>query len=194
MNKSILSQVERILNLYHALPREPQEACSIEELKQKVLHLYSDEINEKSLKKNIHRDLKTLNEILISGKLIEFNTGGRQPSSFCLSYNAYIEQFNSELALVLVMANEYLSQSLPNTIYEKVKGFFEAAEQQLEKDTQIGSWQRKIRFVPDGFGKINRKEQHTLTMQKIYEALLDDQLWLDVYIEKKEAMYKQNIF
>ncbi|WP_151711486.1 hypothetical protein [Acinetobacter junii] len=137
MDKSISSQVERILNLYHALPREPQKAYPIEELKHKVRHFYNNEIDERSLKKNILRDLKTIEFILVSGTLIEVKASGRHASSFCLSKNACIEQFSSELALVLVMAKEYLSHNLPNNIYKKVKGFFEAAEQQLEKDTRV---------------------------------------------------------
>ncbi|OFW46652.1 MAG: hypothetical protein A2003_07265 [Acinetobacter sp. GWC1_38_13] len=185
MDKSISSQVERILNLYHALPREPQKAYSIEELKHKVRHFYNNEIDERSLKKNILRDLKTIEFILVSGTLIEVKASGRHASSFCLSKNACIEQFSSELALVLVMAKEYLSHNLPNNIYKKVKGFFEAAEQQLEKDTQIGSWHSKIRFVPDGYGEINREEQSTLATQKIYEALLDDNLWISALYRKE---------
>ena len=190
MHKSISNQVGRILNIYRVLPRKPQQATTIEELKQKVRKFYNDEIDERSIDKNILRDLKTIKTILVSGHLIEKKQNGRQASSFYLSQNACIEQFESELALVLVMTNEYLSQSLPKTIYEKVKGVFAAAEYQLEKDTKIGSWQKKIRFVPDGYGKINREEQHTHTMQKIYETLLDDQLWLDV-LYRKEGSHVQ---
>ncbi|MCU4582994.1 WYL domain-containing protein [Acinetobacter gyllenbergii] len=187
MDKSISCQVERILKLYHALPREPQKAYSIEKLKQKVRKFYNNEIDEKSINKNILRDLRTIELLLVSGEVIETKASGRQASSFCLSQNACIEQFGSELALVLVMAREYLSQSLPNTVYEKVKGFFEAAEQQLEKDTQIGAWHSKIRFVPEGYGKINKEEQHTLAMQKIYEALINDNLWLEALYRKENS-------
>ncbi|MGO3918522.1 helix-turn-helix transcriptional regulator [Acinetobacter venetianus] len=190
MDKSISSQVERILNLYHVLPREPQKAYSIEELKQKVRHFYNNEIDERSLKKNILRDLKTIEFILVSGNLIEIKASGRRASSFCLSQNAYVEQFGSELALVLVMAKEYLSHNLPKEVYEKAKGFFEAAEQQLEKNTQISAWHSKIRFVPDGYGKINREERHTLVTQKIYRALLDDTLWLEA-LYRKEGSHLQ---
>lgn len=190
MDKSITSQVERVLNLYHILPREPQKAYSIEELKQKIGHFYNNEIDEKSLKKNIFRDLKTIELILVSGDLIEIKASGRRASSFYLSPNAYVQQFSSELALVLIMAKEYLSHNLPNDIYGKVKGFFEAAEQQLEKDTQIGAWHSKMRFVPEGYGKINRDEQHMLVMQKIYAALLDDHFWLDV-LYRKEGSHVQ---
>lgn len=185
MDKSISSQVERILNLYHALPRVPQTACSIDELKQKVRHFYNNDIDDKSLKKNILRDLKTIDFILVSGTLIEIKASGRRASSFCLSQNAYVEQFSSELALVLVMAKEYLSHNLPNDVYGKVKGFFDAAEQQLEKNTQISTWHSKIKFVPDGYGKINREDRHTLVTQKIYEGLLDNNLWLDVLYRKE---------
>lgn len=187
MDKSISSQVKRILNLYHVLPREPQKAYSIEELKQKVRHFYNNEIDERSLKKNILRDLKTIEFILVSGTLIEIKASGRRASSFCLSQNAYVEQFGSELALVLVMAKEYLSHNLPKEVYEKAKGFFEAAEQQLEKNTQISAWHSKIRFVPDGYGKINREERHTLVTQKIYRALLDDTLWLEALYRKERS-------
>ena len=190
MDKSITSQVERVLNLYHILPREPQKAYSIEELKQKIGHFYNNEIDEKSLKKNILRDLKTIELILVSGDLIEIKASGRRASSFYLSPNAYVQQFSSELALVLIMAKEYLSHNLPNDIYGKVKGFFEAAEQQLEKDTQIGAWHSKMRFVPEGYGKINRDEQYMLVMQKIYAALLDDHFWLDV-LYRKEGSHVQ---
>lgn len=186
MNKSIQSQVERILNLYHALPREPQAAYPIEKLKQKVRNFYNDEIDEKSIKKNILRDLKTIELILVSGQLIEVKARGRRASSFCLSQNACIEQFGSELALVLVMAKEYLSQNLPNDVYEKAEGFFEAAEQQLEKNTQISEWHNKIRYVPAGYGKqLYRKEQHDFVAQTIYEALLDDSVWLEALYRKE---------
>lgn len=190
MDKSISSQVERILNLYNALPREPQKAYSIEELKQKVRHFYNNEIDERSLKKNILRDLKTIELILVSGTLIEIKASGRRASSFCLSQNAYVEQFDSELALVLVMAKEYLSHNLPREVYGKAKGFFEAAEQQLEKNTQISAWYSKIRFVPEGYGKINREERHTLVTEKIYGALLDDHLWLEA-LYRKEGSHLQ---
>ena len=103
MDKSITSQVERVLNLYHILPREPQKAYSIEELKQKIGHFYNNEIDEKSLKKNILRDLKTIELILVSGDLIEIKASGRRASSFYLSPNAYVQQFSSELALVLIL-------------------------------------------------------------------------------------------
>ena len=110
--------------------------------------------------------------VLVSGDLIEIKASGRRASSFYLSPNAYVQQFSSELALVLIMAKEYLSHNLPNDIYGKVKGFFEAAEQQLEKDTQIGAWHSKMRFVPEGYGKINRDEQRVIAIKGTERKML----------------------
>jgi hypothetical protein len=62
---------------------------------------------------------------------------------------------NAELALVLVMANNYLHQYLPEQVYLNVVGFFESATKQLEQNTLLQDWQERIRFVPTGYHNMN---------------------------------------
>ncbi|SUU23978.1 WYL domain-containing protein [Acinetobacter haemolyticus] len=42
-----------------------------------------------------------------------------------------------------------------------------------------------MRFVPAGYGKLHREEQHTRVAQKIYQALLDDNVWLEALYRKE---------
>ena len=187
MEKSVSSQVERILSLYRALPRAPQEACTIEELKPQIRSLYDSGIDEKSIGKKIRRDLERLKKILITGGVFCTTVKGNQPDKFRLSSNASIESQSSELALVLVMANNYIRQNIPYEIYEKVEGFFVSAQEQLKDNTQLDDWHSRVRFVPEGYSSASYQDKHnnTAKVSRIYTALLDDDFWLQVSYRKE---------
>jgi hypothetical protein len=122
-----------------------------------------------------------------------YSKKGNQPSEYYLSEDAAIEEMDAELALVLVMANSYLHQYLPETIYNNVKGYFESATKQLEKNTLLQDWQERIRFVPTGYHNMNIDDFHMEKVKNIYTALLNNEQWINVYIEKKVHLSKQNI-
>ena len=182
-----INYMDRIHALYHRLPRDPQKPCTIDELKETIRDLYNTGINISSLKRAIQRDLDQLESFLSVGTVLYLDGKGNQPAQYRLSKNALIEKMNSELALILVMANDYIRQCVPDKIYEKVEGFFESATQLLEEDTKLSDWQSRIRFVPDGYGQLNKTAQNELIIQKIYEALLDNNAWLDVLYRKEKS-------
>ena len=182
-----INYMDRIHALYHRLPRDPQKSCTIDELKETIRDLYNTGINISSLKRAIQRDLDQLESFLSVGTVLYLDGKGNQPAQYRLSKNALIEKMNSELALILVMANDYIRQCVPDKIYEKVEGFFESATQLLEEDTKLSDWQSRIRFVPDGYGQLNKTAQNELIIQKIYEALLDNNAWLDVLYRKEKS-------
>lgn len=173
-----INQVDRILNLYHSLPRSPQAPCPMDELKVKIQSWYNNEIDEQSIRKAIKRDLERLERILVTGKVHCIAKKGNQPSQYYLSEDAAIEKINAELALVLVMANNYLRQYLPYQVYDKVEGFFESAAKQLEQNTQLKDWQERIRFVNDSYHPMILDHENE-AIGNIYTALLNNESWLD---------------
>ncbi|WP_291352675.1 WYL domain-containing protein [Acinetobacter sp. UBA3106] len=186
------SLITRLIALYKTLPRFPKSALPIEQLKEYVRSYYSDQIDEQSLTKAIRRDLELLPELLVSGSLENRDGKGNQPRKYLLSQDAWIEPLNSELALVLVMANEYLNQQLPDEIYSKVEGFFRSAELQLQSDTKLKNWNSRFRFVPDGYAQIQKTEHHTEIQKIIYQALLEGNVWLQGNYRKEGTQITEN--
>lgn len=180
MATSISKQIHRILALYRILPRQPADAKTIEELKPIARHLYSEEITEDSLERAIFRDLAFIKQMLASGQLIKRGGKGRMPFNYLLSKEASIEQISTEMALVMVMAREYLEPNLPSEILEKVYEYFTFAESLLESNTQLKDWRQRMRFVPDGYGRMRRSIQDETTQEVVYDALLKDDVWLHV--------------
>ena len=185
MKKAQSKLLKRLLTLYKVLPRYPQEFISIVSLKNKVRKNYSDCIDEASIIKAIRRDLDLLPEFLISGELIVKAGKGNQPATYQLSRDACIEPMSKELALILVMANEYLHHSLPDEIYEKVEGFFQSAELQLQQNTKLDDWNRRVRFIPDGYGETEKAQHYVEMQQLIYKALLQGDVWLKAKYRKE---------
>ncbi|UUS58467.1 MULTISPECIES: YafY family protein [unclassified Acinetobacter] len=185
MKKIQSKLINRILALYKIIPRFPQEQVSISTLKKKVSSNYSECIDELSLIKAIRRDLDLLPELLISGELILKVGKGNQPATYQLSQDACIEPMSKELALILVMANEYLHHSLPDEIYTKVEGFFQSAELQLQQNTKLNGWNKRVRFIPDGYGEIEKAQHHIEIQQLVYKALLQGDVWLKAKYRKE---------
>lgn len=176
------------MDLYRYLPREPETLLSVSDLKKYVRHLYNDEIDEKSIDKNIKRDLKKLDSILTLGSLRRDVYNGNQPDRYGLTSDASIEKISSELALALVMADDYLNQYLPEEIYNKIQGFFKAAEKQLVRDTKLANWKSRIRILPTRYSNINQKKYKNVCIENIYKALLDNESWLKcIYIREYET-------
>ncbi|OTG75451.1 hypothetical protein B9T26_05560 [Acinetobacter sp. ANC 4169] len=178
MNNTQANLIRRLLTLYKALPRSPKSPISIVELKESVRSNYSECIDEQSLIKAIRRDLELLPELLISGELTSIEGKGNKPRKYQLSQDAWMEALSAELALVLVMANEYLNQHLPDEIYSKVEGFFRSAELQLQSNTKLKDWNYRFRFVPDGYAQIQKTQHHAEIQKLIYKALLNGNVWL----------------
>ena len=185
MDKKNINLVSRVLKLYRVLPRAPKLALTIEEFKEQVRYCYGDDIEEKSLTKAIQRDLELIPSLLSTGALSVTDGKGRKAKKYQLGQDAFIEQFNSELALVLVMANNYLSEYLPYDIHQNVKGFFEAATQQLTKDTRLDNWQSRFRFVPSGYSQNKNSHYDSKEIKIIYQAILEDDIWLDAEYRKE---------
>lgn len=178
MATSISKQMHRILALYRILPRQPADAKTIEELKPIARHIYKEDLTEDALDKAIFRDLIFISQMLASGRLIKRGGKGRMPFNYLLSKEASIEQISTEMALVMVMAREYLEPNLPIEILEKVYGYFTFAESLLESNTQLKDWRQRMRFVPDGYGRMRRSIQDETTQEVVYDALLKDDVWL----------------
>ena len=185
MSKTNINLINRVLELYKVLPRAPKSALTIEEFKEKVRHYYDRDIEEKSFVKAIQRDLELIPKLLSAGALTLIESRGRKAAQYCLSQNAFIEQFSSELALVLVMANNYLCEYLPTDIQQNVNGFFEAAKQQLTKDTHLDNWQSRFRFVPQNFIKNAENPYDSEEIKTIYQAVLEDGVWLEAEYRKE---------
>ncbi|MCM1960587.1 WYL domain-containing protein [Acinetobacter modestus] len=188
-----INQVNRILNLYHHLPRSPQVACPMDQLKTEIQSWYNNEIDEQSIRKAIKRDLDKLKKILVTGTVHCISKKGNQPNEYYLSEDAAIEKMNAELALVLVMASNYLHQYLPEQVYLNVVGFFESATKQLEQNTLLQDWQERIRFVPTGYHNMDIEYYITDQVKNIYTALLDNEQWIKC-LYRKEGEKKQNIY
>lgn len=185
------NQIERILYLCRILPRHHQTAFSIEQIKLRTYDYYNNDIEEKSINKTIRRDLKKLESLLTTGKMEVISGKGSQADKYYLSADASMEKFCPELALVLVMAREYLCQYLPYQVYDKVEGFFESAEQQLEKNTLLSDWQSRIRHVPSGYRSEVDSYFDSSEIRNIYTALLDnDGAWLKV-LYRREGQFEQ---
>lgn len=191
MGKTNINLINRVLKLYRVLPRAPKSALAIDGFKEKVRHYYDREIDEKSFVKAIQRDLELIPKLLSTGELSIIESKGRNAAQYRLSHNAFIEQFNSELALVLVMANNYLCEYLPIDIQHNVNGFFEAAKQQLTKDTRLDNWQSRFRFVPQNFIKNIDKHYDSAEVKTIYQAILEDEIWLEVEYRKENHFDSQ---
>lgn len=185
MSKTNINLINRVLELYKILPRAPKSALAIDEFKEKVRHYYDCDIEEKSFVKAIQRDLELIPQLLSAGELTLIESRGRKAAQYCLSQNAFIEQFNSELALVLVMANNYLCEYLPTDIQQNVNGFFEAAKQQLIKDTRLDNWQSRFRFVSQNFTENAENPYDSEVIKIIYQAVLEDGLWLEAEYRKE---------
>ncbi len=192
MKKAQSKSLKRLLTLYKVLPRYPQQFVSVIDLKQKVMRNYSDCIDDLSLIKAIRRDLDLLPDLLSIGELLTMDGKGNQPKKYQLSKDACIEPLSSELSLTLVMANEYLQHQLPNEIYSKVEGFFQSAESQLQKNTELSNWNRRIRFVPDGYGEIQKTQRHIEIQQLVFTALLDANVWLKGRYKKEGTQQTKN--
>lgn len=192
MDKKNVNLVSRVLKIYSVLPRVPRSALTIEAFKEQVRHCYGDDIEEKSLTKAIQRDLELIPSLLSTGELSVTDGKGRKAKKYQLSQDAFIEQFNSELALVLVMANNYLSEYLPYDIQQNVKGFFEAATQQLTKDTRLDNWQSRFRFVPSGYSQNKNSHYDSKEIKIIYQAILEDDIWLEVQYRKENHSDSQS--
>lgn len=193
MDKKNVNLVSRVLKIYSVLPRVPRSALTIEEFKEQVRYCYGDDIEEKSLTKAIQRDLELIPSLLSTGALSVTDGKGRKAKKYQLSQDAFIEQFNSELALVLVMANNYLSEYLPYDIHQNVKGFFEAATQQLTKDTRLDNWQSRFRFVPSGYSQKKNSHYDSKEIKIIYQAILEDDIWLDAKY-RKESHFESQVY
>ena len=177
---------ERVIRLYQILPRSPQPAICINELKERLSKKYYNELSQdRSLTKALQRDLRLLTLILSAGNLLRTDGKGNQPASFRLSQSACIERFKPELSLVLVMANTYLHQYLPYDIYEKVEGFFEAAEQQLKQHTTLEDWQNRIRFIHADYSPVHDEGLSFIHAGNIYHALLNKDYWLNAQYERE---------
>ena len=185
-----INKLNRVLNLYYQLPRLPKQPCPMDQLQLKVRSWYNDEIDDQSMRKAIKRDLDKLKSILVTGTVNCIPKKGNQPSEYYLSEDAAIEEMDAELALVLVMANSYLHQYLPETIYNNVKGHFESATKQLEKNTQLQDWQERIRFVPTGYHNTNVDDFHMEKVKNIYTALLNNEQWIEC-LYRKEGSFEQ---
>lgn len=185
-----INKLNRVLNLYYQLPRLPKQPCPMDQLQLKVRSWYNDEIDDQSMRKAIKRDLDKLKIILVTGTVNCIPKKGNQPSEYYLSEDAAIEEMDAELALVLVMANSYLHQYLPETIYNNVKGHFESATKQLEKNTQLQDWQERIRFVPTGYHNTNVDDFHMEKVKNIYTALLNNEQWIEC-LYRKEGSFEQ---
>ncbi|MCY6411835.1 WYL domain-containing protein [Acinetobacter sp. VNH17] len=184
-----INQVNRILNLYHCLPRFPLKPCPMDQLKTEIQAWYNDEIDEQSIRKAIKRDLSKLEKILVTGKLHIIPKKGNRPSEYYLSEDASIEKISSELALVLVMANDYLRQYLPYQVYEKVEGFFKSATMQLEQNTQLKDWPNRIRFVPASYYPLTLEDGND-AVENIYTALLE-QSWMQCEYRREGELKKR---
>lgn len=180
-----LKILQRVITLYQTMPRKPQAAFEVEELRQKLKNFYTSDCDEKSVHKAIQRDLKLLALILSAGQLLRTEGQGNQPARFRLSADASIESFKPELSLVLVMANTYLRQYLPPDIYNKVEGFFEAAEQQLKQHTALEDWQNRIRFIHADYSPTVEDWGLTINAGNIYHALLNQNYWLNAQYQRE---------
>lgn len=179
---------QRVTKLYQGLPRSPQSPIPVDELKDKIRAYYNDNVEEKSLTKAIQRDLLLITQILSTGKLLRTNGSGNLPTSYRLSADASIESLKPELSLVLVMANQYLRQYLPGDIYRQVEGFFEAAECQLKKHTNLDDWPDRVRFIHEGYSPTDDDAGLRYDADKIYYALLHPQYWLNVEYERTDSV------
>ncbi|MCF8998785.1 WYL domain-containing protein [Acinetobacter nectaris] len=185
-------QIHRVMDLYTYLPRNPQAAQTIEQLHFKIKNNYafsSGKIN--SIKKNIQRDLELLNQIVSDGE-VECIRGGRFASKYRLSEAACLEHLKPELALVLIMAKNYLKSFLPQSVYEHTEGFFIAAEAQLENSTQLKEWSARMQFVPSGYSG-QQLLCNDAIQEPIYQAILGERWISAIYMQKNSKYLKKYI-
>ncbi len=142
-------QLLRIMGLYQNLPREPAAHISLSLLKNKLCDQSNEYANLQDPSKTLKRDLGMLRHVLSFGQVDIIMGSGKRDTHARLSKDASIEKLHAETALALVMAQSYLKQTLPHSVYQAVSGLLSAAEQQLETHTSLKHWPTRMQFVQD---------------------------------------------
>ena len=170
-------QLLRIMALYQNLPREPAAHISLNQLKNRLLDRSNAYADLQDPSKTLKRDLGTLRHVLSFGQVDIIMGNGKRDTHARLSKDASIEKLHAETALALVMAQSYLKQTLPHSVYQAVSGLLSAAEQQLETHTSLKHWPTRMQFVQDHFGQQPTEQSSTNQIATtVYDAILNKQV------------------
>lgn len=170
-------QLLRIMALYQNLPREPAAHISLNHLKNRLLDRSDLYAALTDPNKTLKRDLGTLRDVLSFGQVDIIMGSGKRDTHARLSKNASIEKLHAETALALVMAQSYLKQTLPHSVYQAVSGLLSAAEQQLETHTSLKHWPTRMQFVQDHVCQQPTEQSSTDQIATtVYDAILNKQV------------------
>lgn len=180
-------QLLRLMALYQSLPREPAAHISLNQLKNRLLERSHQYAALTDPNKTLKRDLGTLRDVLSFGQVDIIMGSGKRDTHARLSKDASIEKIQAETALALVMAQSYLKQALPISVYQAVSGLLSAAEQQLETHTSLKHWPTRMQFVHDHVCQQPIEPSNAdQTATTVYDAILNKQVLSMRYIRESD--------
>ena len=145
-------QLRRIFDLLTSLPIAPQDAItSTESLAvPSIAEMYCEDRDRKSSMRMLQRDLDALK--VNWPKAIEVvRVKGMVRQARYRRRNQFFSDFmTGEMSLGLVLAQDFLSQTLPDRWYEQLSPLFELAETKLEKDSAMSNWSQRVKVLPEG--------------------------------------------
>lgn len=164
------NQMKQLFTLYHALPRAPKHAVTIQQLMQDttIQAEYDSSAQRDSIRKKISRHLDELSDLLS----VSLEVKDTSPKTYRLPESAYLDHHSPHAALMMLIADNFLTKILPQSSYEHVAGLFSHAKKQLEKHTKLKNWQSRIYY--DNMTGKEVKGTPIHVEQKIYDALLED--------------------
>ena len=145
-------QLRRIFDLLTSLPIAPQDAITSTELLAvpSIAEMYCEDRDRKSSMRMLQRDLDALK--VNWPKAIEVvRVKGMVRQARYRRRNQFFSDFmTGEMSLGLVLAQDFLSQTLPDRWYEQLSPLFELAETKLEKDSAMSNWSQRVKVLPEG--------------------------------------------
>jgi len=157
------STILRQISMLKLIPKSPSFVLT--------KHLYENLSAEGfgASKRTIERDLNKLKD-LMGLKSVESPEGNKW--SYDINNTELLPNMLPSEALLLSVAHQQLSHSLPESSISKLEPRFDKAKQVLNQMNKFRNWEDKINVLPNGYPLI-RKPMNEPIREKIYDAVLN---------------------
>jgi predicted DNA-binding transcriptional regulator YafY len=167
----------RLVAILQKIPRSPRRVGLGD------IRSYLSELGLKVTDRTIQRDLEKLSELFP----LEVDTRSKPYGwSFMSTAKTSMPSLHPYEALTMLMANKFLSDSLPSSLNEYLFYQKQQANAALEpyQGKNLKSWVNKIAYMPEGFN-LQKAVVNPKVIESVYESLLKEKKLCIDYRDKK---------
>jgi len=156
------STILRQISMLKIIPKLPNSVLTRELFEKLIEEGFS------TSKRTVERDLIKLESLM---GLIRVNSPEGDQWSYELNNTELLPNMLPSEALLLSVAHQQLSHSLPASSISQLEPRFDKAKEVLSKMNKFVNWQDKINVLPNGYPLI-RQPMNEVIREKIYDAVL----------------------